>query len=117
MSPWQALFSQFLGSASMIFFSLFLSLLPLLVLSFLAFLVLSCFSCFLAFLVFLSFPSSFFRFLVFSFLYLLFFSFMFLFWQLTSSVARMRSDMYYVQYKHDSLSLVARGTVGFSRRE
>ena len=55
-------FSLCLGSASMTFFSLFLSLPPLLVLSFLAFLVFS----------FLSFPLSFFRF--FSFLYLLFFS-------------------------------------------
>ena len=52
-----AVFSQFLGSASMTFF-LLLPLLPFLVLSFLAFLVFS----------FLSFPLSFLRFLVFSFL-------------------------------------------------
>ena len=59
-------FSQFLGPASMTFFSLFLSLLPLLVSPFLAFLVFS----------FLSFPVLFFffRFLLFSFL-----SFLFLF--------------------------------------
>ena len=43
-----AVFSQFLGSATMTFFSLFLSLLPLLVLSFLAFLVFS----FLSFIFF-----------------------------------------------------------------
>ena len=59
-----AVFSQFLGSASMTFFSLFLSLLPL-VLSFLAFLVFS----------FLSFPFSLFRFLVFPFLSFPFLSF------------------------------------------
>ena len=53
-----AVFSQFLGSASMTFFSLSLSWLPLLVLFFLAFVV----------LYFLSFPLSFFRFVVFSFL-------------------------------------------------
>ena len=61
-----AVFSQFLGSASMTSSSLFLSLLPLLVLHFLAFLVFS-FS-FFSFFVF------FFRFLLFSFL-----SFLFLF--------------------------------------
>ena len=48
-----AVFSQFLASASMTFFSVFLSLLPLLVLSVLAVLILS----------FLSFPFSFFAFL------------------------------------------------------
>ena len=53
-----AVFSQFLGSASMTFFSLSFSWLPLLVLFFLAFVV----------LYFLSFPLSFFRFVVFSFL-------------------------------------------------
>ena len=52
-----AVFSQFLGSASMTFFSLFLSLLPLLVLSFLIFPFLFHF---FAFLSFLSFPLSFF---------------------------------------------------------
>ena len=52
-----AVFSQFLGSASMTFFHIFLSLLPLHVLSFLAFLVFS----------FVSFPFWFFRFIVFSF--------------------------------------------------
>ena len=46
-----AVFSQFLGSASMTFFSLSLSLLPLLVLSSLAFLCLFFFS-FLSFFVF-----------------------------------------------------------------
>ena len=67
-----AVFSQFLGSASRTFFSLFLSLLPLLVLSFLAFLVFS--------LV----PFLFrFRFLVYflSFIFLIFS--LFLFFQLT----------------------------------
>ena len=52
-----AVFSQFLGSASVTFFSLFRFLLALHVLSFLAFLVFS----------FFFFPFSFFRFLVFSF--------------------------------------------------
>ena len=60
-----AVFSQFLGSASMTIFSLFLSF-PLFVLSFLAFLV----------FYFLSFPFSLFRFLVFS-LYLFFLCFLF----------------------------------------
>ena len=63
-----AVFSQFLGSASMTFFSLFLSLLPLLVLYFLAFLVFSFLSFFLfrffASLSFLSFPLSYFLFCV-----------------------------------------------------
>ena len=54
----KAVFSQFLGSASMAFFPLFLSLLPLLVFSF------------------LSFPFSFLRFLVFSFLSFILFSFL-----------------------------------------
>ena len=60
-----AVFSQFLGSASMTFFSLFFPLLPLVVLYFPAFLVFS----------FLSLPFSFFRFLVFYFLSSIFFSF------------------------------------------
>ena len=66
-----AVCSQFLGSASMTFFSL----------SFPWFLFLSCSGMFLLFLSclvlsFLSFPFSFFRFLVFSFLSFIFFSFL-----------------------------------------
>ena len=82
-----AAFSQFLrGSASMIFFFFFLSLLPLLVLSFLSCLVFSFLSClFFLFLSFLFFP---FLFRFFAFLYFLsfpLFSFLFFvsFFQLT----------------------------------
>ena len=67
-----AVFSQFLGSASMTFFPLFLSLLPLLVLPFLAFLVFLFLSfpfsfSFCAFCSFLSFPFSSYLFFVYFF--------------------------------------------------
>ena len=84
-----AVFSQFLGSASLTFFSLLFSLLSLLVLSFLAFLVFS----------FLSFPFSFFAF--FSFLFFPFSCYifvisLFLFSNWLASDVRVRSDRYYV---------------------
>ena len=65
-----AVFSPFLGSTSMTFFYLFLSLLRLLVLSFLVLLIFFFFPflfCFFAFLSFLSFPLSFFLLLCFFF--------------------------------------------------
>ena len=95
-----AVFSQFQGSASMTFFLLFLTLLPLFALSFLALLVFS----------FISFPFVVFRFLV-SFI---FFSFLCLiFCDRLTSVVRMRSDRYYVQYIRGSLSWVASDIIGF----
>ena len=54
--------------------------------------------------------------LFFPFLYLLLFS-LFLLSDRLTSVARMRSDRHYVQYIRGSLSWVASGRVGFSRRE
>ena len=98
-----AVFSQFLGPASMTFFSLFLSLLPLLVLSF------------LAFFVFLFFPFLF-RSLFFAFLstFLFFYFLCFLFSSWLESDVHMRSDRYYVR---GSLCWVTSGIVGFSRRE
>ena len=114
----KAVFSQFLGSASMTFFFPFFLLFFLLFFPFLASsscLVFSCFSCLI-----LSFPFLF-RFvplfcLYFPFLYLLFFS-VFLFSNSRTSVVRMRSDRYYVQYIGGSFSWVASGIIGFSRRE
>ena len=98
-------FRQLLGSASMIIFSLSLSLLPLLVLSFLVF-------------SFLSFHFSFLRFLVSSFISFIFFSFLSSFFSnWLASAVRMRGDRYHVQYIRGSLSLVANCIVGFSRRE
>ena len=108
-----AVFSQFQWSASMTFFSLLLPLL-LLVLSFLAFLVFSCFSrLFFSVLSFFVFSLSC---LFFPFLYLLFF-FFFFFSNWLASVVRMFGDRYYMQYIRGSLSWVASGIVGFSRRE
>ena len=46
----------------------------------------------------------------------MFFS-LFLFSNWLASVVRMRSDRYYVQHIRGSLSWVASGVVGFSRRE
>ena len=94
-----AVFSQFLGSASMTFFFflfsfpcfLFLSCLSLFFLSFLFFPFLSRF---FASLSFLSFPLS-------SFVFFVFFP------NGLASVVRMRSDRYYVQYIRGSLSWVA----------
>ena len=54
--------------------------------------------------------------LFFHFLFLLFF-YLFLFPDLLASVVRMRSDRHYVRYIRGSLSSVASGIVGFSRRE
>ena len=103
-----AVFSQFLGSASMTF----------LLFSFPCFLFLSCL--FLLFLPILYFLFSFLSFFVFS-LSCLFFplsSFLcFFFSNRLASVVRMRSDRYYVQYIRGSLSWVASGIIGFSRRE
>ena len=96
-----AVFSQFLGSASMTFFSLFLSLLPLLVLSF------HNFSSFLL-CSFLSFP----------FLYLRFFSFLCFFFPVDlhlSCVCVVIGTTW--QYIRGSISWVASGVVGFSSRE
>ena len=97
-----AVFSQFLGSASMAVFSLSLSLL---------FLLLSCL--FYYFFSFFVFPL---MCLFFAFLYLHFCS-RFLFFSRLTSVVRMRSDRYYVQYTRGSFSWVANGIVDFSRRE
>ena len=85
-----AVFSQFLGSASITFFSF----------SFPCFLFLSCFFfLFLLFLSFFSFPFLFvFCFLVFSSLSFILFSFFVLIFNRLTSVVRMRSDRYYVQY-------------------
>ena len=82
-----AVFSQFLGSASMTFFFNF------------PFLAFSC--CLVVFLAFLSFRLFPFLFRFFAFLYILFLFFLFftvLFPNTLALVVRMRSDMYYVQY-------------------
>ena len=97
-----AVFSQFLGSASVTFFFSFAFLASSSCLAF------SCFPCllfyFISFLVF-SLPC-----LAFSFLSFIFFYFL-------CAVVRMRGDRYYVQYIRGSLSWVASGIVVFSRRE
>ena len=104
-----AVFSQFLGSASMTFF-----LFPSLASS--SCLVLSCFSCLFFSLLAFFFSFLLFSFLSFPFLSLLIFS-LFLFSNRLASDVRMRSDRYYVYYICGGLSWAASGIVGFSRLE
>ena len=123
-----AVFSQLLGSASITFFFLssfpcflFLSCLFLLFLSFLFF---SCFSCLFFSFLFLSFLFfSFLSFFVFSFS-CLFFPFLHLFFSLLVFPIDLRMSCVCVVidttcniYIRGSLSWVASGVVGFSRRE
>ena len=101
-----AVFSQFLGSASKTFF-------------FFSLLFLASSSClFLLLLFFLLFPFSFFHFLVFSFLPFVFFYFLCFFFpidlRLSCVCAVIGTTM---QYIRGSLSWVGSGMVGFSRRE
>ena len=97
-----AVFSQFLGSATITFFRF----------SFLCFLFLSCLSLF-----FLYFFSFLFRFSLSCLFFPVYFHFFVFFFPIDLRLSCACVDRYYVQYIRGSLSWVASGIDGFSRRE